>query len=221
MNGWARHFRSRLLTGLVVLLPAAISLWALYVMVRWVDDLLTLQVLNLAGKPYAGPLTVWLTRFASILLVLGLLYLVGLLAANVGGRRVLAWISAAVERVPLAGGIYRGTRQLVEAFGPGGTRAFRRCVLIEHPRRGAFSLGFVTSEGVSCPGDDRLRRVGVYIPTVPFLTSGVLVFVPAEDCRDLGISVEDGLKMIVSGGIVLPEELKATGEDGLSAEEKP
>lgn len=204
MSGWLEHLRSRLIAGLLTLLPAVLTLALVVMIFRAVDGWLAAAVLPVrSGEPAA--LSPWVVKALALLAVIGLVYGVGALATHVVGRRLLGGADAWLARLPAVGGFYRGFRQLLDSFGPGGQRAFRRSVLIEYPRDGVFRLAFVTNEAPRLLGDPPRPHVAVFIPSTPNPTSGFFVLVPPEKCRPSGVSTEEGLKMIVSGGIVAPD----------------
>ncbi|MFN7965223.1 MAG: DUF502 domain-containing protein [Acidobacteriota bacterium] len=199
------QIRVRVLAGLVFLLPLGVCLWLADILFRLVDRLVTNQIrpwLGFEGLPGLGAL--WASRLVALVVLLLVLYLIGTLAANVFGKRLLEAGVQAVERIPVVGGIYRGTRQLFDALGPGGRSAFRRCVLLEYPRRGLWTIAFVSNERRQLLGDPPVPCLGVYVPTAINPTAGFFLMVPEHDTRPLAITVEEGLKIVVSGGIVMP-----------------
>ena len=129
-------------------------------------------------------------------------YLVGLLSANLVGKKLLEVFDRLLENLPLVKTVYTASKQLVEAVSPEGRRAFRRVVLVEFPKKGTFALGFVTGEGV---GPLKEKALSVYVPTAMNPTSGFLVLVPETEVVKLEMSVADGIKFIISLGSISPE----------------
>lgn len=210
MNSWVRHFRSRFLTGLLFVLPLVATLWVVNLMFGVIDNILTGHALDLIEFPVELTWSVvWLLRLISLGVVALVLYALGLLATNVVGRRLLRAGDRAIGRIPLLGGIYAATRQVLDAVGTGQKAAFRRCVLIEYPRRGIWTLAFVTNEGAMLPGGTEDGYISLFVPTTPNPTSGYFIIMPRADCRPLAMTVEEGVKMIVSAGIVVPPGLAA------------
>jgi uncharacterized membrane protein len=199
----------------LIVLPTIITLWLLRILFSVVSHNVTpvvvrvLQALGVEG--FVG----WQARIVvpmiGIVLTLLLVYLIGLLAANLIGQRVLAWLEAGILHVPVVKWVYGGARQLLDALKSGGKGAFSRVVLVEYPRPGAWMVGFVTKEGpASVPAEGGAREcLTVFFPTTPALTSGWLVFVPLAEVIELDLSIEEGIKLIVSGGIVTPAALSA------------
>jgi uncharacterized membrane protein len=137
-----------------------------------------------------------------------LLALIGGLATNFLGSRLLALFERLLLRIPLVRTIYTSAKQLLEAITVGRKGAFREVVAFEYPRRGIWVLGFVSSTmpgRVLTAGDDEM--VNIFLPTTPNPTSGFLLVLPARDVRRLPITVEEGIKMIVSGGLMLPPSM--------------
>lgn len=214
MSAWSAHLRNRMLAGLFFLLPSVVTGWLLVFLFGAADRAFTRHALRLLGREQpATPATVWLSRLVAAAAVFGVLYAVGVLATNVVGQRLLQGADAGLQKLPGFGAIYRPFRQALDAFGPGGGTAFRRCVLVEYPRAGVYRLGFVTNERVQPIGNPPRPCIAVFVPMSPYPASGFLVLVPVEDCRRLGISVEEGLKMVVSGGIVMPDRLADAGQE--------
>ncbi len=212
MSRLADNLRSRIVAGFLVLLPAAVTVWLLVVIFRAADHILTDQALWLLGGSGApSALVVWIVRAGAVVAVLALLYVAGFLATNVVGRRLLAAAERGMTQIPGLGRVYRGARQLLDAVGQDKGGVFRRCVLVEFPRRGLHRLAFVTSERRQQVGDPPRECLAVFIPSTPNPASGFLAFIPAEECVALTISTEEALKMIVSGGIVSPAALGVLG----------
>ena len=149
------------------------------------------------------------TRFGLLLVVVALT-VVGALTAGFLGRVWLRFSEAVMNRTPVLRGIYSAVNQIFETVLAQKSHAFREVVLIEYPRRGIWTVAFITGRTVGAIarpiGHD---LVNVFVPTTPNPTSGFLLFLPRSDIRLLDISVEDGLKLVISGGIVAPQETRA------------
>ena len=211
--GLLAHVRSRLIRGTVLVLPALITIWLLRLLFRIIDTNVTPYVRSLLEALGIPGLERWFARLGvpiiGLLLTAAFVYLIGLLAGNFLGRRFGTAIESYILRVPLVKGIYGGARQLLDAFTPGGRQTFSTVVAVEYPRPGVWTVGFVTSRVIHrLPTQGRLAEcLPVFFPTTPNPTSGWLALVPSEDVRVLDISVEDGVKLIVSGGIVSPPDV--------------
>jgi uncharacterized membrane protein len=140
-----------------------------------------------------------------VVVVVATLVLIGAFTAGLLGRLLTGFFDAALARMPVIRSVYGALKQIVETVLAKKSGAFREAVLIEYPRRGIWTIGFLTGvtegEVQSITGED---VINVFVPTTPNPTSGFLLFVPRTDIIALSMSVEDALKMVVSGGIVTP-----------------
>jgi len=161
--------------------------------------------------PFLHPDEPWMRvsiPFLGLVLVLGFVFFVGLMGSNYLGKRIILRAEEAILRVPLIKGVYGSAKQLFDAFTSPGRKAFDRVVLLEYPRKGLYTLAFVTREARSHVRE----RTGipdliyVFVPTTPNPTSGFLLLVSEAEVIDTGVPVEQGIKTIVSGGMVaLPD----------------
>lgn len=206
--GLLGHVRSRLVRGAILVLPALITIWLLRLLFNVIDTNVTPHVRSVLVWSGMPGLERWFAKLGvpiiGLMLTAAFVYLIGLLAGNFLGRRLGAAIEASILRIPFVKGVYGAARQLLDAFTPGGGQAFSQVVAVEYPRAGVWTVGFVTSEVAHhMPGgDQRLPCISVFFPTTPNPTSGWLALVPTDDVRVLDLSVEEGVKLIVSGGIV-------------------
>ncbi len=193
-----KRIRNYFVTGVVVLLPVIVTWQVLVWLFNAVDGLLRGVVARVFGHSVPG------LGLAVTLLVV---FMVGLLAANYFGRRLIHYGEAVMRRTPIVRSVYATIRQITDAFVSRDQAAFKHVCLVEYPRRGMYSLGFITSPA---PGELGRRTnadlVGVFIPTTPNPTSGFLLYVPRAEVILLDMPVEDGLKAIISGGVVVPRE---------------
>ena len=208
---FARHLRKKFLTGLVILLPLFITLWLLSALFRLVDGTLTPWVQRILlfarADVFGRPAFVdYLIPLIGVFLTASLIYLAGVLSTNVFGVRILDAFDRLMLKIPGIRAVYGGSKQLMEAFSPKGKRSFREVVLVEYPRKGCYTLGFVTRESVPdlVPGRSE-TLAAVFLPTTPNPTSGWIVLIPRRELVPLALSVEEGVKLVVSGGIVVPE----------------
>jgi len=196
--------RRRFVTGLLITVPIIATLLALRFLLRSLDGLLGPWVTAAIGHDLPG-----LGAAATLLVVMG----VGLLATNVVGRRFVSWVEHGIGQVPVVRGIYRASREIVATATLSRRQVFRDVVLVEYPRRGMWGYGFVTSYTSRSSGE---RLANVFIPGPPVPTTGVLVVVPVEELTFLDMSVEEALKLVLSGGLVAPATLpEAERREGL------
>lgn len=206
MTRWRRNF----LAGLAVLLPTFVTLaiikWLFGTIASITDLLLFFLPLTLthadAGK---GPMY-WYWSVAALLLAVFLVALVGQLMRYYIGKRLMAWFDGVMLRVPLLNKIYGAIKQVNEAFTTNKKTAFKTVVMIQFPRAGIYSIGFLTSDqNAEVQARTAEKVVCVFVPTTPNPTSGFLVLVPESQVTKLEMSVADGIKYIVSLGSIAPE----------------
>ena len=200
--------RKWLLTGLLVIVPGVITVWVLNRIVGTLDQ--TLQILPNSWQPDAV-LGYHIPGFG-VVLTLAILLLVGAIASNFVGRKLVSWGDALVSRIPVVRSIYSSVKQVSDTLFSESGNAFRTAVMVQWPREGMWTIAFVT--GV--PGGELATHlsedfVSVYVPTTPNPTGGYLVVVRKSDCIELNMSVDAALKYIVSMGVVAPPEQVPTG----------
>lgn len=147
----------------------------------------------------------WIVPLLAVLLTLFILYLLGLFTANVFGRRIIRFIERAVDKVPMVKTVYRSTKQVVMMFGGPETMNFRRVVLVELPRPGMKRIAFLTS--VLTDTDTGRQLANVFIPYTPYVATGYMQIVPVDELSETNWTVEEAVKLIMSGGIVSPPSI--------------
>jgi len=194
--------------GLVVVLPAVISIavvgWV-FGRVSQITDTLLIFVPQALTHDSTGSMY-WYWSLVALLLAVFLICAVGLLARNYFGKRLIEWVDGALLRIPLLNKIYATIKQVNDAFSSTNKTSFRTVVLVEYPRAGVYSVGFITGEQY---GEAQAKLgekvVCVFIPTTPNPTSGFLVLVPEDKVTKLEMSVADGIKYIISLGSIVPD----------------
>jgi len=201
-------FKKYLITGLLIWVPLAVTLWLLQLIVTAMDT--TLLLLPNSWQPrYAFGFDV--PGFGLVLSVLVVLA-TGILAHNFIGRQLVAWWEHLLSRIPIVRSIYSSVKQVSDTMLSPKGNAFRQAVLIEFPQRGHWAIGLV----VGAPGPVLTRDLGgemltVFVPTAPNPTSGYTILVPPADVKELDISVDDALKFVISLGVVSPGEGRLRG----------
>ncbi len=194
------HLRTTFLRGIGVIIPLGLTYWFFAALLNGVDGILSPLLVEWIGTRIPG------LGFLSMLLII---LLVGLLTRNLVGRLFFAWFENFLQSIPFVRAVYSAIKDLVNAFNIGGkSKTFRQVVMVEYPRKGLYCIGFVTNE-MTFRGRKRMEFVNVYIPNPPNPTSGFLVLVPRNEAVPLDLSIEDGLKLVLSGGIVVPHTLHA------------
>ena len=201
--------------GLLIALPTIITLWLLRILFGEVSDNVTPLVLRMLSAMGATWIADWHARFIvpliGLTLTVLLIYLIGLVAANLVGQRIVKWVEGGILKIPFVKSIYGGARQLLDAFGAGANGTFTRVVLVQYPRAGVWTVGFVTSEvRTELPtASGPISALMVFFPTTPNPTSGWLAVVPESDILEIDLSIEEGVKLVVSGGLVTPAAMSS------------
>lgn len=216
------HFlKVNLLAGLVVLAPLVITLWLFKTLVVAVDNRLIGIVpqkyrLNALLEQYFGVQLGFDVHGLGLLVGIILLVLSGLLVRNIFGKTLLLWGERILGTIPGVRSVYHAIKQVTETVTSANSKSFRKVVMIEYPRKGIWSIGFVSgSTKGQAQKEVKHRLINVFLPTTPNPTSGFLLFVPEQDLIELDMTVEQGLKMIISAGIVTPT--KKEGKQALKA----
>ena len=192
-----KTMRNYFITGLIIFTPFIVTLYILWEAFIFLDSFVGNYIELIWGKSITG---------LGFLILLIFIFLIGILAKNFIGRSLLDISEGVVKRIPLARTIYNSTKEIINPFLSSKERIFSRCVLVEYPRKGVYALGFVTSESKGeVQGKTKERVINVFLATTPNPTSGVLIFAPEEQTIPLDMSVEDGMKLIISGGFVVPK----------------
>jgi uncharacterized membrane protein len=207
------RWRASFFTGLAVTLPALLTLaavkWLFGTISSFTDALLFFlpYVLNpkaVYENGQNGPMF-WHWSLLALALAAGLISIVGVLARYYIGRRIIEWLDTAMMHVPLLNKFYGAIKQVNEAFS-GNKNSFKTVVLVEFPREGIYSVGFITSEQrAEVQKKTKENIVCIFIPTTPNPTSGFLVLVPEDKVTKLDMTVAEGIKYIVSLGSIAPE----------------
>ncbi len=216
------HFGARLrrifLTGLVILAPVALTIYILLALFRFMDAIFAPVVDHSLAYFFPGLHIPGL----GILLTLIAIFLLGWLSTNVLGRRAIQAFESLVARIPVAKSIYGATKGVLEALAHDQSEAFKRVVLVEYPKSRVYAVAFVTNSArwrtLKADTDDLLL---VFVPTTPNPTSGFLLLVPRSEAIDLPISVEAGVRLVISGGLLLPKVPAGTTPQPMPAAEAP
>ena len=208
--------RKYLIAGLLVWLPLAATVFVIRVLVNLLDK--TILLIPPEWRP-ESVLGFSIPGFGVIVGIL-LLLITGMFAANLFGRRLVAIWEAILGRIPLVRTIYTSVKQVLETLFTSNNKSFRKVVLVEYPRKGIWSMGFQTNQGLGVASKvSGQELVSVFVPTTPNPTSGFIMMFPKNDVYELDLSVEDGFKYVISMGVVIPDDLaRASIESGKLAE---
>ncbi|MFH1778892.1 MAG: DUF502 domain-containing protein [Candidatus Omnitrophota bacterium] len=201
--------RKNFITGLAVLFPLVITVWFVRLIIIK-TNLVVLEPLMKTLRPFLGDTAFeYLARIILFIVLILIIALIGFGTRVLVLRKFFSHWEKLFYRVPMAGKIYSVTKDMSRAFLGQSKGIFTRVVLVEFPRKGIYSIGFVTSEGKGEIQDKTEEKViNVFIPTTPNPTSGYLLLVPEKELINLDMSIADGMKLVISGGIVsLPESI--------------
>ena len=211
-----KSFRRYLIAGLLVWVPLGVTL----LVVKLLVDLMDRSLLLLPAAYRPDQLLGFHVPGLGLILSLTIVLFTGMIVANFFGRRlVFAW-EALLARIPLVRSIYTSVKQVVETLFSSGGKSFRKVLLIQYPRAGIWTVAFQTAESPEEVRDKTGRElVNVYVPTTPNPTSGFVIMVPRQDVVELDMSIDDGLKLIISMGVVVPRGNKVLLAENLPESE--
>ncbi|NJK56003.1 MAG: DUF502 domain-containing protein [Pleurocapsa sp. SU_5_0] len=209
-----QDLKNDLIAGLLVVIPLATTIWLSVSTAKWAINLFTRIPKQINPFDGLNPILTDILNF-SVGFTVPLLSIltIGLMARNIAGRWLLDFGEQFLQAIPLAGSVYKTLKQILETLLSDSKTKFRRVVLVEYPRKGVWTIGFVTGK-VSPQLQNHLQEemTSVFIPTTPNPTSGWYTIVPQHEVIDIDISIEDAFKVLISGGIVSPgmPEVKPT-----------
>ncbi len=194
-----------LMAGLVATVPLVITMMLVSWLVDFAHRALNWLPPHLRPDAWAGVHIPGLDVIVALLCVLAAVMLIGALTTNFIGGHVMRWVDALMDRIPIIRSIHSAVRQLLEAMLMGSGKAFREVVLVPFPMQGNWSIGFVTADArLPAAGFADKPMVSVFVPTTPIPTSGWLLYVARADIRPLDMSVEEAMKLVLSGGVIAP-----------------
>lgn len=191
-----KKIRQLFVRGLFSLLPIVATIYILHFFFTLLDNFLGAYIEGLLGMNLPG---------IGIVAGVVVIFVAGFLVSNVIGQKLFHLGERLLQKVPIVTRVYFGVKQIIDAFSLQGKQTFNRVVLVEYPRKNTYAVGFITGE---CRGEVQTKTVArlmnVFIPTTPNPTSGMLILVPDDEIIYLDMTVEEGLKLIVSAGVVVP-----------------
>lgn len=199
--------RNYFIAGVLVAVPLAITFYVFTFVFNKLDNILAPAITRFliqAGLPL--PVSYRLPGIGIVATLLGVL-LLGLFTTSYAGRKVVGFGETILHKIPFIRGLYSAAKQFMEAITTPENNPFRKVVMVEFPRKGAYSLGFITYDSVSNLGSiDDEPMINIFVPTVPNPTTGFFIVVPKNEVIILPLSVEDGFKLIFSTGVAGPRE---------------
>lgn len=213
-SGWRRSdednalltLRRYLLAGLVITIPIVVTLYVLGALFSFLEQHIGTKVQVYLGEHFASGAGRPVAVLVGLLLTVAVLVTVGWISSTMVGRRIVAIGEQLVQRTPLVGWVYGPAKQVAKLVLASNQAAFRRVVLVQYPHPGMYAIGFVTAEqirGASQRVD--IDLVNVFVPYSPTPVTGILLLVPRAAVIDLPYTVEQGMKLVISGGVLTPE----------------
>ena len=206
-KGFFARWRANFVTGLVIVLPGVISIavlvWLFFTISNITDTLLIFIPQTITHRNNGEGPMYWYWSLVALLVAILLISAAGRLARNYFGKKMIEWVERALMHVPFLNKIYAATKQVNDALASGNKHSFKTVVLVQFPREGMYSVGFITSEQHDeVQAKMKEKVVCVFVPTTPNPTSGFLILVPETQVIKLEMSVADAIKYIVSLGSI-------------------
>lgn len=198
VNQFLLSLRKYLLTGVLVLVPLMVTLYIMFVVFQITDGLLGVAVSSAIGYRIPG---------VGLFLTATICVIVGVIAQNYLGRRIITGIEGSLERIPVVRSLYNGIKQVADVVIQKNNGEFKRVVMLEYPKEHCWVIGFVTADFVIPLREkalDDLDMVTVFVPTTPNPTSGFLLILEKSKIVDTHMDIEDAMKVVISGGLVQP-----------------
>ena len=190
---WA-FFKRITLAGLFAIVPLALTFYIIKIIIVFLDQL---------TAPIMARINLEIPGFGLILTLL-IIFALGIFVTNVLGRRLFSWGERLISSIPLVKNIYNTLKQITNAFsGASQTENYQRVIYIQYPRKELWTICFVTGESIDGSGEEYYH---VFVPTTPNPTSGVFIIIPKKDAIEADLSVEEGLKAVISGGLLAPKQ---------------
>ena len=190
---WA-FFKRITLAGLFAIVPLALTFYIIKIIIVFLDQL---------TAPIMARINLEIPGFGLILTLL-IIFALGIFVTNVLGRRLFSWGERLISSIPLVKNIYNTLKQITNAFsGATQTENYQRVIYIQYPRKELWTISFVTGESVDGSGKEYYH---IFVPTTPNPTSGVFIIIPKEDAIEADLTVEEGLKAVISGGLLAPKQ---------------
>lgn len=197
-KSWLGELRNTFITGLILLIPLYITIWIISLVFHLFDN-----AIPIIGKRFEG---------LGFVVTIVFIFILGSSAKNIIAKKFLKYIEDVLEKLPFIKDIYVPSKHIINTLiKSSGTKNFSKVVMVEYPRQGVYSLGFLTREELSgiTSGKEKVMAgmAAVFIPTVPNPTTGFLVVIPKSELKILDMSVEQGFKLIISAGIITPDTI--------------
>lgn len=208
-SDFKKNIRKRLVAGLFVIFPIFLTFFVIKFLFGFVGGVLspvvTKVIVLLGYSPPDSKVDEFVITSVSIILIFVALYFIGVFATNFFGKLILGYFEAILHKTPIIKNVYTSSKQFLHIVSLPGKKAFKRVVMVEYPRVGMKVIAFATG-GIK--SKDGTELTSIFIPTTPNPTSGFLIYLPESDIVETNMTIEEGMKLIFSGGILVPEEIE-------------
>jgi uncharacterized membrane protein len=205
MSTWKKLFRKQnvktaFISGLIVAIPLGITIFTFQFIFGFIDNIFGRYIREIL--PFYIPGIGFISTFLII-------FLLGASVNHWLGKKMFERIESRLSKLPILGSLYTVSRQIVEIIGSSRRKEFQKVIFLQYPAEGIWTIGFVTGQSLAADG---MRMYNVFVPTTPNPTSGYMVFIPWKDAVDTKLTIEEGLKMLISGGMVSPQKMPFPGK---------
>ena len=197
-----------ILTGLFSILPIASTYWIIVKLFYFFSN----PGSKIVEIIFSDKVPLYIPELAGFILTILFIYIIGILVSNVLGKRVYLWIEGVLARIPVVNAVYRTIKQITTSISGPDRQAFKKVVFIQYPRKGIWTLTLVTGESTNKKGE---KFYHIFVPTTPNPTSGYMLYIPQQDTQETNMSIEAGLKIIISGGMLAPNKNQLELNDGI------
>ena len=207
-SDFRKNIRRKLVAGLLVVFPIFITFIIIKFLFGLIGGILSPVVEKafiLLGSSPKGTVDDFVVTSIAFILTFSALYFIGVIATNFFGKLILNFFEAILNKTPIIKNIYTSSKKLIEIISLPSRQSFKRVVLVEYPRVGMKAFAFVTG---NIKTKDGAELTSIFVPTTPNPTSGFLIYLPEDDIIETSMDIEEGMKLIISGGILVPEHLE-------------
>jgi len=207
-SDFRKNIRRKLVAGLLVVFPIFITFIIIKFLFGLIGGILSPVVEKafiLLGSSPKGTVDDFVVTSIAFILTFSALYFIGVIATNFFGKLILNFFEAILNKTPIIKNIYTSSKKLIEIISLPSRQSFKRVVIVEYPRVGMKAFAFVTG---NIKTKDGAELTSIFVPTTPNPTSGFLIYLPEDDIIETSMDIEEGMKLIISGGILVPEHLE-------------
>jgi len=206
--GFKKNTRRKMITGLLVVFPIFVTFFVIKFLFNVIGGILSPLVIKAVGFFGFSPnskIDEFVITSVAFVLTFVALYSIGVIATNFMGKFIISFFERILHNVPIIKNVYTSSKKLIEIISLPSRQSFKRVVIVEYPRAGMKAFAFVTG-GIKA--EDGTELTSLFIPTTPNPTSGFLLYLPEEDISETNLNIEEGMKLIVSGGILVPDRME-------------